>query len=93
MIKYNLTCKCNCTFDSWFANSEEFGRLMNESHKSYSIDFEASTTDVDLITKRSVEFGALGSRLTGGGFGGFSVSLIDKKNYDIWFEKMQNYYK
>ena len=27
MIKYNLTCKCNCTFDSWFASSEEFGRL------------------------------------------------------------------
>ena len=28
MIKYNLTCKCDCTFDSWFANSEEFARLM-----------------------------------------------------------------
>ena len=28
MIKYNLTCKCNCTFDSWFASSEEFERLM-----------------------------------------------------------------
>ena len=27
MIKYNLTCKCNCTFDSWFASSSEFGRL------------------------------------------------------------------
>ena len=27
MIKYNLTCKCNCAFDSWFASSEEFGRL------------------------------------------------------------------
>ena len=30
MIKYNLTCKCNCTFDSWFASSEEFGRLMKK---------------------------------------------------------------
>ena len=28
MIKYNLTCKCNYTFDSWFASSEEFERLM-----------------------------------------------------------------
>ena len=28
MIKYNLTCKCNCTFDSWFASSEEFERLI-----------------------------------------------------------------
>ena len=30
MIKYNLTCKCNCTFDSWFASSEEFGKLMKK---------------------------------------------------------------
>ena len=30
MIKYNLTCKCNSTFDSWFANSEEFERLMRK---------------------------------------------------------------
>ena len=27
MIKYNLTCECKCTFDSWFANSQEFERL------------------------------------------------------------------
>ena len=30
MIKYNLICKCNYTFDSWFASSEEFGRLMKK---------------------------------------------------------------
>ena len=30
MIKYNLSCKCNCTFNSWFASSEEFGRLMKK---------------------------------------------------------------
>ena len=30
MIKYSLTCKCNCTFDSWFASSSEFGRLMKK---------------------------------------------------------------
>ena len=30
MIKYNLTCKCNCIFDSWFASSGEFGRLMKK---------------------------------------------------------------
>ena len=30
MIKYNLTCKCNCAFDSWFASSEESRRLMKK---------------------------------------------------------------
>ena len=73
-------------------NIAMFGKLMNESHKSYSQDFEASTKDVDLITSRSIKCGALGSRLTGGGFGGFTVSLVEKNKYDIWYEKMLNYY-
>ena len=30
MIKYNLTCKCDCTFDSWFASSKEYERLLKK---------------------------------------------------------------
>jgi len=71
---------------------DKFGQLMNESHNSYSNDFEASTEDVDLITKRSIKFGALGSRLTGGGFGGFTVSLIKENNYEEWYNGMKKYY-
>ena len=73
-------------------NINNFGNLMNSSHISYSNDFEASTKDVDLLTKRSLECGAKGSRLTGGGFGGFTVSLIQKKDYESWYIKMQKYY-
>ena len=73
-------------------NIENFGNLMNKSHQSYSQDFEASTKDVDLIVKRSIESGASGCRLTGGGFGGFTVSLIEKNKYDNWYKKMINYY-
>ena len=65
---------------------------MNESHSSYSKDFEASTDDVDIITQRSIESGALGSRLTGGGFGGFTVSLMEKNIYDQWYNSMKKYY-
>ena len=65
---------------------------MNESHLSYSKDFAASTEDVDLIAQRSVKSGAAGSRLTGGGFGGFTVSLIDSMKYDNWYREMLNYY-
>jgi len=71
---------------------EEFGKLMNESHESYSKDFEASTIDVDLIIKRSVECGALGARLTGGGFGGFTVSLVERNNFSNWYSKILNFY-
>ena len=67
---------------------KQFGHLMNLSHISYSQDFEASTKDVDLLVKRSIESGALGCRLTGGGFGGFTVSLIEKKHYDKWYNQM-----
>ena len=70
----------------------QFGNLMNLSHLSYSQDFEASTKDVDLLTKRSIESGALGCRLTGGGFGGFTVSLIEKKYYDHWYNNMLVFY-
>ena len=73
-------------------NIEKFGDLMNKSHQSYSQDFEASTKDVDLIVARSIESGASGCRLTGGGFGGFTVSLIEKNKYDNWYKKMLNYY-
>ena len=65
---------------------------MNESHLSYSNDFDASTEDVDKITKRSIESGAVGSRLTGGGFGGFTVSLIEKNKFDQWLNKMIKHY-
>ena len=73
-------------------NIEKFGQLMNESHKSYSNDFEASTKDVDIITKRSVDSGAEGSRLTGGGFGGFTVSLMKENIYDEWYNSMKKFY-
>ena len=73
-------------------NIEKFGFLMSESHQSYSQDFEASTSDVDIIVNRSLKSGASGCRLTGGGFGGFTVSLIEKNKYDDWYKKMLNYY-
>ena len=71
---------------------KSFGKLMNESHQSYAKDFEASTEDVDSIVERSKISGAEGARLTGGGFGGFTVSLIHKNNYDEWQKNMHKYY-
>tara|TARA_B100000676_G_C18072287_1_gene845167 strand:- start:310 stop:1377 length:1068 start_codon:yes stop_codon:yes gene_type:complete len=73
-------------------NIIEFGNLMNESHLSYSFDFEASTKDVDNIVKNSIDCGALGSRLTGGGFGGFTVSLIKRDQFSNWYNKINQIY-
>ena len=53
------------------------GQLMNESHESSRANFENSTPEVDMLveTARSLG-GVLGSRLTGGGFGGGTVTLV-----------------
>ena len=73
-------------------NINDFGKLMTESHISYSKDFEASTTDVDLIVKNSINSGANGARLTGGGFGGFTVSLIEENILEKWLRQMSSIY-
>ena len=65
---------------------------MNESLQSYAKDFGASTEDVDLIVERSKISGAEGERFTGGGFGGFTVSLIHKSKYYKWQTNMNKYY-
>jgi galactokinase len=56
----------------------EFGGLMNASHESSRTNFENSTTDLDHLVElaRAVP-GVFGSRLTGGGFGGGTVTLVE----------------
>ncbi|MEO1407158.1 MAG: galactokinase [Pseudomonadota bacterium] len=65
-----------------------FGRLMRESHRSYSEDFEASTPEIDEIVASAIELGAVGSRLTGGGFGGCFVSLLPTDAAADWTKEI-----
>jgi galactokinase len=54
-----------------------FGRLMNESHRSMRDDYEISCREIDTLVELAWRTeGALGSRMTGGGFGGCTVSLV-----------------
>ena len=59
---------------------QAFGRLMVQSHDSLREDFEVSTPELDLLVRLACEMGesagVLGSRMTGGGFGGCTVSLV-----------------
>jgi galactokinase len=55
-----------------------FGRLMNESHVSLRDDFEVSCPELDLLAELSWDTpGVLGARMTGGGFGGCLVALVE----------------
>jgi galactokinase len=50
-----------------------FGRLLSESHASLRDDFDVSTPELDAIVERARSDGALGARMTGGGFGGSAI--------------------
>lgn len=67
-----------------------FAEFMNQSHRSMRDDFEISTDEVDGVVKSAREFGALGARMTGGGFGGCIVACIANQHLDDWKEKMQS---
>lgn len=59
---------------------KELGRLMAEAHTSYSQDFEASCAEADtMVTLANRLPGLIGARLTGGGFGGCTINLVEQQ--------------
>ncbi len=58
-------------------NTDEFGRLMTESHESLKNDYEVTGPELDLLVGSALEIeGVAGSRMTGAGFGGCTVNLV-----------------
>ncbi len=55
----------------------ELGRLFEESHVSLRDDYEVSLPEIDLLVDIAGQEGAIAVRLTGGGFGGAVVALVD----------------
>jgi galactokinase len=51
------------------------GSLMSASHRSMRDDFEITTRELDLAVETAMEHGAIGARMTGGGFGGSAIAL------------------
>lgn len=61
-------------------NLARFGQLMNESHASLRDDYEVSCRELEAIAEAAQEVkGVYGTRLTGAGFGGCTVSLVDEE--------------
>jgi galactokinase len=60
-----------------------FGRLMFESHRSLRDDFEVSVPELDALVQAAASApGVLGARMTGGGFGGCTVTLVESGQVD-----------
>ena len=72
----------------------EFGRLMNASHDSLRDDYEVTGTELDTLVEeaRKVE-GVLGSRMTGAGFGGCTVSLVEERAIDSFKKQVGEKYR
>jgi galactokinase len=61
---------------------DRVGRLLLASHASLRDDYSVSTPELDLAVDLLVEHGAIGARLTGAGFGGCVVALVDRERAD-----------
>jgi galactokinase len=70
-----------------------FGRLMTESHESLRDNFEVSCAELEMMVRLAEsEPGQFGTRMTGGGFGGCTVSLISPSAAETFMRSMQRRY-
>jgi galactokinase len=75
-------------------NLVELGRLMAEAHKSYSEDFEASCAEADtMVALANTIPGLIGARLTGGGFGGCTVNLVEVSQAENFAAQLKELYQ
>lgn len=73
---------------------DEFGKLMNASHISLRDDYEVSCKETDILAELAWTIpGVIGSRITGGGFGGCTVSIVKNDAVADFMEKVGAGYK
>ncbi len=75
-------------------NYEKAGKLMYASHLSLKNEYEVSCDELDYLVDKALETkGVLGARMTGAGFGGCTVNLIEKKYKSEIINHIKNMYK
>ena len=73
---------------------EAFGQLMNASHVSLRDDYEVTGIELDTLVEEAWKVeGVIGSRMTGAGFGGCTVSIVKDEAIDEFIEKVGAAYK
>jgi len=71
-----------------------FGKLMTESHKSLRDDYEVSCLELDKLVDIALKVdGVYGSRMTGGGFGGCTVTLVKQAQLDALLDAVVQHYQ
>ncbi|MBE9469605.1 MAG: galactokinase [Bacteroidetes bacterium] len=73
---------------------EKFGRLMNKSHDSLKLDYDVTGKELDVLVEEARKIdGVLGSRMTGAGFGGCTISLVNENNIKKFIDVVGKNYK
>lgn len=71
-----------------------FGKLMNESHVSLRDDYEVTGEELDTLVEAAWKIdGVIGSRMTGAGFGGCTVSIVKDEAVDRFIDQVGKTYK
>jgi galactokinase len=71
-----------------------FGKLMESSHNSLRDDFEVSCKELDLMVEFAQKTeGVYGARMTGGGFGGCTINLVDSSSIEAFRERVGREYQ
>lgn len=75
-------------------NISLFGELMNASHVSLRDDYEVTGIELDTLAEASwAQKGVIGARMTGAGFGGCTVSIVENANVDTFIENVGKIYE
>ena len=74
-------------------NAAEAGKLMYDSHRSLRDDYEVSSAELDLLVEAAMGVaGVYGARMTGGGFGGCTVNLIERRALEVFRKNVETNY-
>nr|WP_242840999.1 galactokinase [Butyrivibrio sp. AE3004] len=75
-------------------NLEKFGELMKQSHISLRDDYDVTGVELDTLAEEAWKIpGVIGSRMTGGGFGGCTVSIVKDEAIDDFKDKVGKAYR
>ncbi|ONI42325.1 galactokinase [Candidatus Epulonipiscium fishelsonii] len=72
---------------------EQFGKLLNASHVSLKDDYAVTGPELDTLAESAWEYGAVGARMTGAGFSGCAIAIVENDKVDEFIKNVGDKYK